>query len=471
MPQLTRDADFIERCAIYRTILAKYTNYNLTVKFGSPVTAEVLSSALKSLMRKHVFLTYNFQKTGSKPFTETLGHDYQLVTPQYIRFEDVVSFEKIDKLDGHFLGKINKICIPSNLPNHPLWRIKVLELANGEQHLMVIFDHALTDGESGSQFLSDLANELSDVTSETYEEYIFDLKRDADVVPEKPTPSSESLGMFKVPFPMRMVLNCLPVIMFLGKASAYVRSFFPYHQIKANYNVNPLFEVKFGPDQGMNAGFFSIDNSKLEVILKKCRSQGLTLTPYINTIAISVLEEVVYPCISKKNWASNFTLAMSARRFLDPSPKFQYGNISTFDRIELSPVKNNELNVMKYISNAIKHQIDTKMKGGLAFLGMIKYWSVFKVFELMLGGPRTTFVMSNLRVMDETHGKYKILDVIFNQSGTGHYFGINVISTQVGGLSVTVNWDDEFDKIHEDKRQIMDIFLEKFEERLLNFEI
>ncbi|ODV77469.1 uncharacterized protein CANTADRAFT_7931 [Suhomyces tanzawaensis NRRL Y-17324] len=466
MTQLSRLPGSVERYFLYKNLQSTYTNFNVSARYNRGVTPSQLANALQRLVQKEVWLTYSFFR--DEDFSDTEDDDgWRLSIVDLIKFEDVVSFVKIEAFDETVLNDILKLTCPYNHRNLPLWRLIVFELPSGEQYLTFYFDHALYDGRSGVYFQEALCDELSSLKKADPIEILFEHGNSSTTV-KAPMPPLEH---YKELNPT--ILDLIQMVLVI-KSPPIVRNVFNVFRNWWNLMVpdtykNPQFT--FGkpiPGPETRVAIIKLSPAEISQALSYCKSNSLTLTPLLHATYLQCLEEVVFSKIDSSTKFSTLTcIAIDVRRCLPPSKSFQVGMLSNVDIVELPPVLGRTNMFVRYLQSRLSKQASSNFMsiGRASFYG---YFRLRKLREISRTPSRATNVLSNLGRIKETEQDYKIVDVVFSQTvGIKTNTTLCVVSSKEGGLNAVLSYVPNFDDYYNGEERVMDVFVREYKRRIL----
>ncbi|ODV77156.1 uncharacterized protein CANTADRAFT_28131, partial [Suhomyces tanzawaensis NRRL Y-17324] len=460
----------LERVFLCRNVESLYPNFNVIAKFNVAFNPSQLSNALTRILRQRIWLTYNFYKLSEEDDSVTGYTDWELRTVLKIRFDDVVSFERVEVFNKEIFNRVSRLYVPVNVENLPLWRIKVFELPTGEQYLCIYFDHILYDGLSGVQLHKEICEELSQLTDEKQVEYIFDLERDYEYLPPYPDPPIENNKVYKPAVTELLVAKFTQLFPRVTKTFEYLSMLLS--DMKPNCAKNPVFKTgKAVPVPDSKFAIANLSSSQLEKVLHYCRSQGLTLTPYVQAIAMECLEEIVFPHYATGHKFSTETaIAIDVRRYLPAQLEFNFGCNATVQYFHLPPLSGCTQKFMRYVQAALHKTIEKRKLGVIHALGIIRYLSYEQFYPIVKKAVRHTLLISNVGKVKQPESTYQIQDIYFSQCiGLRYYMTVCMISCSEGGLNAVVSYLPEFDDLYDGDRKTMDIFVERFKQRLMGY--
>lgn len=467
-----RPPSVLERYYLCRGLEKYYSNFNITVQYRSKVTPLTLSSALRAMVSENTWLTHNFYKLDEQDNALVNGLNHEIRIVEKILFEDVVRFESIDVFDGTTIGYLNSFLIPMNVENLPLWKIIVLDDREGHQYVSGLFDHSIFDGMSGVQFMKDLAVQL-EKAEDQYEEVIFDYVRESQVLPAVITPPIEAV-------------RDLYLLSYLDIAKYYLSKYLPtfwnfFERFKKLFEKN-LFKPDFGVNPIFRAGIVKKDtdtkfrivnftNQQVDEVSQFCRVNDMTVTPYFNVIAAKCLQETVFKSVDPGTEFSTLNLiAVNGRRYYPQYKDFLYGVMVCGDPVVLPPISSDLISYMKYFHKCMMENIKSRVSFKL--VGLYRFYNFWDFFSLKLNKRegRFSLTISNLGKIVPTNGKFDIENMYFGlNTGVVYHFILNMSTTEKGGLQIVFGSLPEYEELYENEKKVMDIFVDKFQEMVLNY--
>lgn len=458
-----RRPGWLERYYIIRNTYRYYTNFNITVKLDKPITANLLSNGLRGLLEKNPWYIINFFKDDAANYKYMNALNYHARYVDEIKFEDVVEFHNIEEFDGSIMSKMNDYQLPINCATHGLWKIHVYTDKNQDQYILIMFDHSMFDGGSGIIFQQELISELANA-QDTKVDVLYKYHSD---LPPIPLEAQSNTDMYNPTLYQKItyfVNKYFPKILI----NLYNKLFVP--KPKANLGINPLYSNS-NHDWKHNNMKTSITNINFNTeetadILKYCRSQGITMAPYLNVLMLQCLQETIlyHPQIQ---YSSETLIAFQGRRYSpDLNPQYLKGVWVSAQSIILPPITNT-VETMKYVYQEMQNNLRSKFSFGQ--FGLFRYFENRSFFEASTILPiKKTLTVSNLGKIPDTNDKYNIIDAYFGLSvGSNYNVVLNMISTTKGGLNVTIGYFPDFDQVMINDKKAIDICFDRFKARVL----
>ncbi|KAG5421499.1 hypothetical protein I9W82_000590 [Candida metapsilosis] len=467
-PQHTRNPEFNERYYICRGTGKFYSNFNITVKYDKPITKSHLSIALRGLILQNSWFAQNFFKIANTDNEENNFHNWKVRVLDRIVFDDVVTYETIDKFDESTLEYLNEQTLPMNV-QLPLWRIIVFEeKSSGDQLLSVYVDHSQYDGLSAVQFQKDLSKQLAgSVDDAEVKETLFDYVSDFDHLPSKLIPASEVVTDLYFPNYTRILNHYLgQYLPFYSKLSNWIYSSddkLPFFQNPKPVTKNLTTKYKI----------MKFDSAKVDAITKFCRSKGITLTGYFDVYFIKALQETIFKAIDPQTqFKTNSYVAINGRRYYDDDIKnFKYGTMVCGNPVILPPI--NDDSVLTAMSDFhTQLQNDIKTKYGFKTIGMLQYANLSKFFNDKIGkigGGRPTITISNLGKVADSNDTYRFKDMYFGaNAGVLYNFVLNMTTVSSNEVTAVIGYLPEFESYTLGDKNAIDEFFNLFKSYINN---
>jgi hypothetical protein len=460
-----RAPGFFERQYICRNTKQYYNNFNVTCQYDNPISPQLLSHALKRLILDQPSFVLNFFRLGEYATVDDAianGHNYEVRPVSCIKFADVVDFRTTDcEFDEKCLEEMNKLTIPMNENDLPLWRVIVWESHNDVQYVSFVCDHALFDGTSALQFHRDLIKLLSILSRQRMLlhmlDTLFDYEQDQALLPDVIDDALENrVDLYHRPFMHKIWLWLQRIIgARLSKWRAFVLSFF-----EKKVHSGPITETfAYKPGAVGLVHKYKIINftsDECTKILSYCKSEGLTLTPYILAIATRCLERNVFPHVKPGEYGTISKISVNGRRYYlqKDQESLKYGVCVATTPISLPPLSRfSDIDLLAKISE-VSAEIGRRVNNKEVFWNMgdyLKKANFWHFFASQVGQyKRDTLYTSNIgkaNILDET-GFWKILNVWFSQSnGLVYHFVLSVVSSIPGGLNIVLGYVPEYDDL------------------------
>lgn len=478
-----RAPGFFERQYICRNTKRYYNNFNVTCQYSNRISPQLLSHALRRLIIDQPTFVLNFFRLGEHTNIDDAvanGHNYEVRPVSSIKYVDIVDFRAFDgEFDGGCLEEMNKLAVPMNEENLPLWRVIVWESHNDVQYVSFVCDHALFDGTSALQFHRDLIKVLSVLSRQRMLlhtlDALFDYEQDQTFLPEIIDDALENrVNLYHRPFVHKLWLLLQRTVgARLSNWSAFVLSLF-----RGKVHSGPTTEMfAYKPGAVGLVHRYKIINftpDDFSKILSYCRNEDLTLTPYILTIATRCLERTVFSNVKPGDYGTVSKISINGRRFYlqKAQESIKYGVCVATMPINLPPLSRfSDMDLLTKISE-VSAEVKRKVSSKEVFWNMgdyLKTANFWHYFASQVGViKRETLYTSNIGkgdILDET-GFWKILNVWFSQSnGLVYHFVLSVVSNVTGGLNIVLGYSPEYD----DLGDAISDFVESFKNDILTF--
>ncbi|KAK6462210.1 alcohol acetyltransferase [Scheffersomyces coipomensis] len=472
----SRELEFNERYYVCRGSEGFYANFSIIAKYNKSISKQLLSNALKGFIRKNTWLALNFIKTDNNVIDRQVAYkNWNRTFMNRIKFDDAVSYRNIDHFDDSIIEYMNDIVVSNYQPHIPLWQLVVFETANGDQYIGAAFDHSSFDGLSGVEFHKDLIKELDNAQEDEFQDVIFDYKRDYEYLPATIQPPVETLTDLFIPSVWDYIK------FYVSKYASTLSKFISYlyqsvtisKPLKPNFGINPLYSWKpLEKDLKSKFKYFTFSPEQINKISKYTKAKGITVTPYLHTIALKCLQDTVFKHIDPTTQFSTLTgIAVNGRRYYSEDIKnFKYGSMVCGDPIYMAPIVGDDLlPYMKYSFETMQEHLSTKES--FKPIGFYNIIDCFNFFNDRIGQKvKQTLGVSNLgRVTTDANCSFDIEEVYFgSNTALTYHFLINAVTT-AKGLIVVFPYAPEYDEIYQDEKKVIDIFADKFYRTILDY--
>lgn len=423
----------------------------MTGEYSKKFSRAALSHALKAMIASNTWLTYNFFPTSETP--TNYHEDYELRCVSQIRFENVLEFRQIGKFDELTLETINTFKNEIGRDDAPLWQLCIFE-TDTSQYVCGYFCHTLADGGTALQFQRDLLKQLAKYEKETeLVDILFDYETAKNSIPEILT-AKELLTDLYIPgvfarVKMWMDTKLPYITLWMGPVLNFFKKTFRFGRTETQF-------FSLEPVTKNLASKFKIINiapSELAPISQYCRTNSITVTPFLSIVALDCLEKIIFPHFSNgTDFHSSHYMAISGRRYF---PEFQnpfmYGVFVCGAPINVPPLmaksKQDLLAGMKRFHQSIQNEVKTRQSFKLLY--MWKYADIAKVLHGKLGKhERYTTTISNLGQVKDEPGEWKLVNAWFSlNTSIGYHFLLDMVSTETGGLNLVVPYLPIYDEL------------------------
>lgn len=475
LPNHRRKAAFDESYFICRNVEKYYSNFNVVGQYNKHFSKATLSNALKSMIAKNPWLTYNFFHISDKEPVD-YHTDYELRCVDSITFDKVVEYRQIDKFDEKTFETINEFSNKINCTDAPLWQLCVFE-TDESQYVCGYFCHTLHDGGTALQFQKDLVRELEAFEHESQVvENLFDYEKAKYELPDI-LPARELMTDLYIPGIFQRVklwMNVkFPIIVgWFRRSIDYLKSFMGISEEKS-----PVF-ASFAVTKDLSSKFKIVNFSPQQVrsMTQYCRANNITLTPLFNVVAQDCIEKLIFPHYSRPDgfyeYASSHFIAINGRRFFPQfSNPFLYGVFvagapTTFDYMNIQS-KDEFLPHIKRFHSMIYDELKSRRSFKLMWTWAVA--DISKALQTKIGkSERYTTMISNLgMVKDDPQSSWKIVNAWFGlNTSIGYHFILNMTTTETGGLNLVIPYFPAYGdlemEVNGEKVPVMDQFVTQF---------
>ncbi|GMM35691.1 alcohol O-acetyltransferase [Saccharomycopsis crataegensis] len=469
---LMREPGFFERYYICRSTGDHYNKgFNMSVCLNKRVDDVLLSNALRSMLLKYPTLCMNLFRLKPSSGPKNLLHDdrkangtnYEARLVSKIQFTDVVCHQQLERIDDDYFKTLSdrKILIDTDKPT---WYILVNEVAeSSNQYLTFATNHMFLDGNSGVNFLDDLVRELATAKSQSNLKFV-NVLFDSEVEGPKILPESSDkvtdLFSFSTWFAIKTIVKelFLPTVIKKLFSSFFTRG-------DPNLFKNPIFNhhpVSLSNES--NFHLLTLSPEETSASLKFCKSEGVTLTPFIAGCAFKALDETLVPVLNIKP-SYEFAIPICGRRYYpEIKEKTRYGLYMSQSKILVSR-NNSVLSATKFISHELVAALKSRESFSLAgLLRLINIWDhIQNSYDKK--EVRSSAELSNVGLIKINHGEWRVEDCIFSQGVSSTHFSISTCSTPYGGLNIMIANHYSLDEIRHGLA--MKRFMVAFKEKLV----
>ncbi|CAD1810980.1 Alcohol acetyltransferase family protein [Candida parapsilosis] len=440
-----------------RTASGNYRNFQVTATYqpGLKNNLKLFYQALRKLVLDYHILITNVQ------FNTTIdGYVYeplkQVDFASIVGFVDNADYISNDIINENFMKYINQITFDL-YSQTPLFKLILV----GEDQLCAVFEHTIADGLVARYIheilLENLAYCENGANWNTLQsEYGF---TDSD--------GFNNTQLFNLERDQKFIKNSLPppIDLFLPIDGDYTGGDPYFSELVAPPGTKGKWAGRFLAVDTHDIAFKLINfpDHETNQILKKCKTEKVSVTAYIEAI----LALTLYPVFSGKY--ASFKCAMALRRHMDATnaPK-QYHSILSRPEyrilgtsahmgfgMNLPPVKEFSWYLVRLINNHIVDGCNNKMAlsqmKGFKDIANLKDATNELFFSRQLNKPKADAIkISNLGFalqtehQSESGSTWMITNMIFSQDMAPYAseFMLNVISTAKGGLNLTLSYYD-----------------------------
>ncbi|CCD24512.1 alcohol O-acetyltransferase NDAI_0D01980 [Naumovozyma dairenensis CBS 421] len=460
-----------------------YTNFQIYGEFNEPVSDSQLRESLREILFKHPILAHTIIPKDQPDFRKWYQSEKYLNTPyplhDFIRilpelklsdilinkqqeeYSDILpgilnEFESEKKITSSLLSRASCLRVPIYDPKRPNWRL----LRLSPRQFIYVSNHCCSDAISGVNLFQDIAEHLSSSsTSSSFPRE--DDKNDNNTIFNY---NSDWKFFNKLYDPITDKIEYRPKVKALPKfaCSIFVKSYLSYF----NWNGLPTMRVD-QPLPLLHKQFqfqlLEFTNEELNTIRDKIKTMGCTFTPFLQACWFIAMYKCgkVFNLKSWKEWAIDIAVPSSSRRFLieedDNSLKemYKYGsNVGGFHYSYLISSFNIDRSENDKFFELVQYYQDGYSKSyengdhliGLGIMmmdGIVQRKNIDKMIkDDYLNQTRAGVLFSNAGFFPQDESKkYHVTDLVFNQAqGSMKFsFGLNIASTNVNGLKISVN--------------------------------
>lgn len=449
LPHHQRRPGPCEQVFLCRAVERYYHNFHISARYNRHVTKEALSAALRQVILKRLFLAVNFFRDDGHSWredTKTSGKYFMIKPLASIDFDTVVEYHKWDgPVSDAFYEHLDTILIPAD-DNCPTWKLLVYDMA-GAQLLVFLNNHSLLDGKSGAFFHDDLVSELAKLGPDpAFRQTLFSYEKDCLQLASL-VPSCEKINRLRHatwPFFFSTVISTfLPQFV-----KTFVNSMRP---CMPNLYKHPFF--RFKPSVAEVETRFKLVHfspSETKLLVEYTRRNGYTLTPLLGAVAVSVVQQDVYPLVDTKTvFSSVVNIILEGRRYF-PGQKedLKYGLHMAVNAHAVKPMTGSKEEIL---ATAVKMSANMnralEARTNFLLVGMLKYintWTFNRDAVDRIDG-RPILEISNIGNQTIEHGLWKVVDLYFGQSvSCFDHIGTSFVSTAEGGMNMCIQYAPEY---------------------------
>lgn len=441
MTRHQREPTNADRYYICRNFNKYYINFNVTGVYNKRIEDGAIRGALRRLMLNNSTFVLNAFRTSC--IEEDTPSDYRnfiLKPVKEIRYEDVVEWREIKEFNEQVLEEIGEIDFEMNV-DKPLFKVLISQCGD-KQYVTFLCDHILFDGGSGAFFHEDLIRELA--RGETRSSaVIFNYEQDYEKLAPLSPPVDEISDLYTTSLIQKVSIIVLEMI------PGFIKNIYRRWFIKGfpDLRQNPIFTYK-PKTKLIRTGYKMIKFDPLQTqrTVEYCRSQQVTLTPFIGAVGLSALQDTIIPRLANNatvQYSFESNLVYSGRRFL---PDYRYGVCVGSVDCTLGPIKS-IIETTRVFARQLKAAISNlKSIQRMGLLGLVNIKDF--LFNRLENYSKLTLEVSNLGIKNLVSGEWQIEDLIFSQNiGISHYFGFLVVGTPTGGTNLVLGYMKEFDDL------------------------
>ncbi|KAK6461445.1 alcohol acetyltransferase [Scheffersomyces coipomensis] len=471
---LSRPLSLSEHFVRSRTANRFYSNFQVTGTYSEDLASHLdwVYMALRKTLLDYPLLICNIQKENNDSIFRPIK---QASLGDILQLESKSGYIENNTINEKFMKYVNTINFQL-YSEEPLFRLILL----GE-HLSAAFEHTITDGLVGPYFHEIYLKNLAYVSNkENLLEY-------ESLYGETPDKVDLNTQLFNYDEDKDLFTHSLPppCDLFMEDPSFDYSNGDPlYHDKVLPEGYETRWPGRFPPtkDQTIACKLVHFSPTETKQILAKCKSHGVTITPFIQVVQIFTLQ----PILGDKHYTTH-RMAITTRRHVKPELVPDYfqdayaekdykllGGYAHFGLRENYPplfefswdkVQEIHKNLIRDsqnrgIFNIYKDFRDVYDKTG----------DNLEVFEKQMATKADTSKISNLGYVNFPvyDSKWTVNNLVFSQdmSPPSSDFVFNIISTPLGGLNIVFGYHDHtFD---DSEYPNFDSFVENFRENLLN---
>lgn len=477
-----------------------YTNFNMYGELNKEVTREQLAVAIRQILLRHPIMMqaiipkkfpeheeyYTSDDYYNTPFPE---NDFLRVITSKIKLSDIIINEQSEdygeiidmilseykkngyKFDAYMQELIGNIVIPIGNPNKPNWRLLCLPSAEGGEaqwkKFVYISNHCCSDAISAVNLFQDIAENVSLIEQNSWavpyaDDVIVDYEQDVADIAKLPAPITERVEY-------RPPLSKLPKIMLVSFLKTALN--FKSDALETRCNDEYSGEPETSAVQMGDVCYDSILNYTCEEVavirdrIKHNVHGKCTVTPFIQAaffVAMHQSRKLLGQKQGFKEWMSEWGVDMatpsSTRRYLPEDPEvrdmYKYGsNVGGIHYLYMISGMRVEREETEKFWSLVEYYHDILLAShsngdqtvGLGTLMLDVIVDKKNVDKLIrdeyLYQKRGGVIMSNAGYFHQDPAQaYHVTDLVFGQrpGALKFSFGVNVVSTNIGGMNLNV---------------------------------
>lgn len=443
---MSRELDTIEKFNICRNCNDVYSNFALTGHYNFPITKELLSQGLKTLIEEFPVFQNAVKRFGGDDIKDGYGN-YRIVKLEEILFDTVVTI--IDRPFAESeLEYINEIkCEPN--ADKPTWRV----LLFSNNYLTFLNDHLLFDGESGKNFHSELCRIFSNLKDAKFVNklYTFD---DSEVT----LPTTKKYDLYRYSYWdlfKYLIWDLLPKVV----KELYNQTFMENYPNIYQY---PRFTSQHKKTYKSNLRLIKIEKEQMPELLKVLKFNNVTITAFLNVFFNYCLQNTILAKHSSQLLSTVSCIPISGRRYYSQTDDLKFGYMVTSVDLYSEPITKMDSNwfpIMRSINSQLEKEIKSRDRFRIyGFLDNLNIYDFVKPKEQ--ANASLLFEISNLGFANIHNDEWKVDDLFFTQTtGVSSPFVFSVAST-INGTNINLGYLDEY------KDYPIDEFIEFFNSHL-----
>jgi hypothetical protein len=471
---LKMEPNFYERYYICRNVDEFYKNFNVTAKYSVPFSTNELALAIRNVILQTPALVHNFFRDGTeKSDRKKAGKNFIKRPVAKISVDDilVVLPDEVPIGDEYF-KRLNNVKFAMDVEK-PLWNLYVAYY-QGNQYLSYITDHSLVDGTCGVSFHQDLLRELVQIQGVKSDPLEVIFNSDTDILPPLP-PTTDKIAPILQP----SIWYAAKLVFIEFIMPEYVLNFIRKwtDPESTDTSKNPLFTYK--PTFRNVPTFYKLINltpDEVKSMLSFTKSRKVTFSSYISAIGSHVMQDVIFPRISAKDFSSSVEIAINGRRYYPGEKALRYAFFVSIVEPTIGPFpKKASVSSVEKAMNRIDKSINDALGDASLFslLGMLRYVNPWDYLHGKLGkNSRSTISLSNLGNAIVREKDIEVDDLIFSQDlGLTSHIGLTSVGTPRGGFNILINYFDYIEELvnPDTKQKAIDEFSREFHRRLVEY--
>ena len=469
------EPNYYERYYICRNVDEFYTNFNVTAKYSVPFSTNELALAIRNVILQTPALVHNFFRDGTeKSDRKKAGKNFIKRPVAKISVDDilVVLPDEVPIGDEYF-KRLNNVKFAMDVEK-PLWNLYVAYY-QGNQYLSYITDHSLVDGTCGVSFHQDLLRELVQIQGVKSDPLEVIFNSDTDILPPLP-PTTDKIAPILQP----SIWYAAKLVFIEFIMPEYVLNFIRKwtDPESTDTSKNPLFTYK--PTFRNVPTFYKLINltpDEVKSMLSFTKSRKVTFSSYISAIGSHVMQDVIFPRISAKDFSSSVEIAINGRRYYPGEKALRYAFFVSIVEPTIGPFpKKASVSSVEKAMNRIDKSINDALGDASLFslLGMLRYVNPWDYLHGKLGktNARATISLSNLGNAIVREKEIEVDDLIFSQDlAMCSHIGLTSVGTPRGGFNILINYFDYIEELvnPDTKQKAIDEFSREFHRRLVEY--
>lgn len=443
---MSRELDTIEKFNVCRNCNDVYSNFAVTGHYNVPITKELLSQGLKTLIEEFPVFQNAVKRFGGDDIKDGYGN-YRMVKLEEILFDTVATISN-KPFDESQLEEINKIKCKSDA-NKPTWRVILFT----NNYLTFLCDHSLFDGESGRNFHIEMCRIFNTLSNVKFVNKLYSFN-DSEIA----LPSTKKYNIYQYSY--------WDVVKFLFWDNLPNRLKEFYNQTFIEYYPNiyqyPRFVSFHKKTEKTNFKTIKIDGQQMTELTSVLKFNNVSMTAFLNVYLNYCLQNTVLAKHSSQLLSTVSAIPMSGRRYYPHSDDLKFRYMVTAANLYSEPITKMETNwfpIMKSINSQLQKEIKSQERfRAFGLLELVNVYDFMKPKDQ--AKVELLFEISNLGFSKIQSEKWQVDDLLFSQTtGVSSPFVFSVSST-VNGANIVLGYLDEY------KDYPIDQFIEFFNDHL-----